>query len=578
MLDHPCRHTDRYRIGRYVTRNDRSGTYHGIVANGHALQDGGVGTHPDIFPQNNGRGIGHLALLRLQKMVERGKHYIVPYLASVPDTYATMVLEMAAGIDEHILTHLNVLPEIGIKRREHTERGGDGFSEKPGKDVPDFFRSMIGGVQPESDFPRLSAHFVHKLMYLFRVKRLASLHEILEFFECHNSLHLVYCPQRYGNMKGGKVNISPMFVPVLRKIRIPCKHIGKSMSRRFRKQVYHHDSAENHADADDGRHAQMLSGEAMELYHSDIMVIIKYPHHFPDYTMKPVCLFGNFSLTLRKEKEGTMERNMNLYQLSPEIADKQFKRIELFNRGRSRDNGIYAIRMATPFRPNYTLWRIFPQYAEPLFVRTLGVTFETAVDRVFSLLQNCNVWLDTADSSTFEPYYSEADEIIPFGKYKGKHLSEIFYIDPSYVYWLANKFTTDSRKYDRLISQAKCFSIVHFEFTVHKPRVASVSRFVRNVGDRLKDLQLTVLNVRLQVDTYKPDFYVDQNVLAADRDGNRFTFLIKAAARSLTPNALSCRSREIKRQEVLQVKSAKVMSHYESHGVRYTRLGYVRLL
>ena len=93
------------------------------------------------------------------------------------------------------LAHLDVLAEIGIKRREHTERGGDGFPEKFGKDVPDFLRSMIGGVQPESDFPRLPSHFIHELMYLFRVKRLAGLDEILEFFECHNSLHLVYCPQ-----------------------------------------------------------------------------------------------------------------------------------------------------------------------------------------------------------------------------------------------------------------------------------------------------------------------------------------------------------------------------------------------
>ena len=159
----------------------------------------------------------HLALLRLQKMVERGKHHIVPYLASVPDAYAAMVLEMAAGVDEHILAHLDVLAEIGIKRREYTERGGDGFPEKLGQDVPDFLRSMIGGVQPESNFPCLPAHFIHELMYLFRIKRLAGLDEILEFFECHNLSHFVYCPQRYGNTTSGKVNISPLFVSILRK-------------------------------------------------------------------------------------------------------------------------------------------------------------------------------------------------------------------------------------------------------------------------------------------------------------------------------------------------------------------------
>ena len=42
------------------------------------------------------------------------------------------------------------------------------------------------------------------------------------------------------------------------------------------------------------------------------------------------------------------------------------------------------------------------------------------------------------------------------------------------------------------------------------------------IGETLREQYLTVLNVRLQVDRYKPDFYVDQQVLAADRDGNRF--------------------------------------------------------
>ena len=85
-----------------------------------------------------------------------------------------------------------------------------------------------------------------------------------------------------------------------------------------------------------------------------------------------------------------------------------------------------------------------------------------------------------------------------------------------------------------------------------------------------------MLNVRLQVDNYKPDFYVDQNVLAADRDGNRFVFLVKAAAASLSPYSLSSHSRVITVRQSLSLRSAKVMGHYESRGVRYTRLGYVK--
>lgn len=247
-----------------------------------------------------------------------------------------------------------------------------------------------------------------------------------------------------------------------------------------------------------------------------------------------------------------------------------------FNYGRTSANGVYAISMATDFRPYYALWRLFP-HEQPLFVRTLAVTFQAAAERAMIMLQNCNVQLVCSDNSEFEGCYGRTDDIIPFGKYRGKRLAEIYYVEPSYILWLANKFSPDTDRFDRLIFLARLFSKVHFELMVHKNRISSVSHFVGEKGDKLKGLLLKVLNVRKQVDGYKADFYVDQNVLASDRDGNRFVFLVKAAGKSLSPNELSCHTKVIENGETLHVLSAKVMSHYESRGVRYTRLGYVKL-
>ena len=117
--------------------------------------------------------------------------------------------------------------------------------------------------------------------------------------------------------------------------------------------------------------------------------------------------------------------NDELYRLAPEIAGKQLERIGTFNRGRTRDNGVYLISLATKYRPYYALWRKFAQREVPVFVRTLGVVFDQSVDRAFALLQNCNVGLDIASGSDLEAFYAESDTVIPFGKYKGKHLSEI---------------------------------------------------------------------------------------------------------------------------------------------------------
>lgn len=103
------------------------------------------------------------------------------------------------------------------------------------------------------------------------------------------------------------------------------------------------------------------------------------------------------------------------------------------------------------------------------------------------------------------------------------------------------------------------------------------SRFIGQPGERLTDLHLEVLGTRLQLDAYKTTgYYVDQSVLAADADGNRYTFIIKAAASSMSPEMLSCYTKKINPHESLYIKSAKVLSHYESKGIKYTRIGYLR--
>lgn len=273
-----------------------------------------------------------------------------------------------------------------------------------------------------------------------------------------------------------------------------------------------------------------------------------------------------------------MNNSPVFYQLPPELIAGIQTKIDSFNQGRTVQNGKYAISTATPYRPYYALWRLFSDNSTPLFIRTLAMTFDVAAERTFTLLQNCNVKVEIVDNSYFEAYYGLTDDLMPFGKYRGKRLAEIYYIDPSYVLWLANKFEVSTKRYERIVELAKQFSTVHFELTAQKRKISSVSRFVGQIGEILREQYLTVLNVRLQVDRYKPDFYVDQQVLAADRDGNRFTLLIKAKGKSMSPEILSCYTRKISIQEVLHLASAKIMSHYESRGVQYTRLGYVKLI
>ena len=253
------------------------------------------------------------------------------------------------------------------------------------------------------------------------------------------------------------------------------------------------------------------------------------------------------------------------------------EKLETFNRGRQDQNGVYLISTATPYRPYYALWRKFKEYQYPLFIRSLSVTFDSAITRAIQLLNNCNIALTLANEKEIDECYCITEDIIPFGKYKGKHIAEIYYIDPGYVLWLANKFEPHNKRYEIIKTYAHLFSIVNFELNINKANISSTSKFVGHEGERLKDLFLSVLNVKLQIDTYKPDFYVDQNVLAADKDGNRFIFFIKAKGRSLSSEQLSCHSRRIEKHEVLHILSAKVMKHFSKNGVEYTKIGYLKI-
>ena len=181
-----------------------------------------------------------------------------------------------------------------------------------------------------------------------------------------------------------------------------------------------------------------------------------------------------------------------------------------------------------------------------MFIQSLAVTFNDAAERAFQYLQNCNVLLKVKDNTFFEPYYGISEDIVAFGKYRGKRLAEVYYIDPNYVLWLAHKFEARNPRDKKLAMLAKAFATVHYETVIRKHHLPAGSRFIGQPGEKLSDLRLEVLGIRLQLDIYKTTgYYVDQSVLAADADGNRYTFIIKAAASSMSPDMLSCYTKKI---------------------------------
>lgn len=264
-------------------------------------------------------------------------------------------------------------------------------------------------------------------------------------------------------------------------------------------------------------------------------------------------------------------------QISVAEMQQIIEDVRAFNMGRHAQSGYYAISVTTAFRHYYALWRVFADGTAPLFIRTLTASFRTSVDQAMYLLRYNHVMLTWLDNSYFVPYYGSTADVVSFGKYRNKRLSEVYYIDPMYVLWLANKFEPEKKKLRQLVEIARVFAQVHPELSPpRQARYPSPSQYVGQKGDKLENLSLKVLYVKYQVDTYKPDFYIDQRILAVDANGCRYSFTEKAGGRSQTPKALSCHSRSFMVGQNLVLRSAKVLAHYESHGVKYTRLGYVK--
>ena len=180
---------------------------------------------------------------------------------------------------------------------------------------------------------------------------------------------------------------------------------------------------------------------------------------------------------------------------------------------------------------------------------------------------------------------SNGDDLIFFGKYRGHFLHEILKVDPAYLSWIAYKFTPKIPKQERFVKIAQAYHSVHLDVMLRKSKeVRRKSRYLGEVNEKLTDLKLKVMRVRLEDDPYKtrvygttPQFFVKQILTLNDASGNLVTMSIP----SKTPSTVSCTLSGIEHEyrpgEIIYVASARVSRLFESYGSKYTRLSNVKL-
>ncbi len=100
-------------------------------------------------------------------------------------------------------------------------------------------------------------------------------------------------------------------------------------------------------------------------------------------------------------------------------------------------------------------------------------------------------------------------------------------VDPAYLSWIAYKFTPKIPKQERFVKIAQAYHSVHLDVMLRKSKeVRRKSRYLGEVNEKLTDLKLKVMRVRLEDDPYKtrvygttPQFFVKQILTLNDASG-----------------------------------------------------------
>lgn len=259
-------------------------------------------------------------------------------------------------------------------------------------------------------------------------------------------------------------------------------------------------------------------------------------------------------------------------------------KLNTFNEGRNTDKGVYFILLPNEKTAYYTLWFYNPaaEFHPNVFLSTLDVNAINSVEKAMKTTANSFARLTV--KMRLESISHNADDIVSFGKYRSYHLFEVAAIDPKYVTWIANKYEARVQSERRFKELAATYSWVYQDLNTSRMHKVPVSRFIGTIDEKLNDLHLSVRRVKVEDNPYKTrsvrgttHFYVDQKIVASDESGNLFFFTIRASDRSLESGKLSNADHAYQAGEIMHIRSAKVIKHYTSRNIRYTKLGYIKL-
>lgn len=265
-----------------------------------------------------------------------------------------------------------------------------------------------------------------------------------------------------------------------------------------------------------------------------------------------------------------------------------YTKLNEYNRGRAsfKEVGVYLVVLPRLGKPNYSLWFYSPlsERQTILYIHDLSPDINESLRMASTLLyysQRCLILMDYNEKRM----QSHGDDLIFFGKYRGHFLHEILKIDPAYLSWIAYKFTPKIPKQERFVKIAQVYHSVHLDIMLRKAKETQrTNRYLGESDEKLTDLKLTVMKIKLEDDPYKtrvygttPQFYVKQILTLTDASGNLVILTISSKKPSAESCTLSSMEHEYRPGDIIYVSSARISRKFESYGSKYTRLSHVKL-
>lgn len=269
--------------------------------------------------------------------------------------------------------------------------------------------------------------------------------------------------------------------------------------------------------------------------------------------------------------------------INEEIQKIIFEKLNAFNQGKTSGKYRYDILLPNAKTRYYTLWFYNPDAAfHPfIFLCMLDLNSINSIQKAIQIVSNS--FYPLLLTSKVYSSFDNGDDILTFGKYRGYHLYQVNTIDPRYISWIADKYEPRVKSEQRFKDLAISYSFIHQDLHTPQKYKIPVSQHIGAVGDKLMNLALTITHVRLEDNPYKTriqrgveQFYVDQIITAADTAGNLYLLIVRAKDYSLASQTLNAFSHGYQTGEQIQLSSAKIIKHFESRHVKYTKLGYIK--